>query len=295
MQMNQLQSLVLLCQEKNISKCSEMLHISQQGLSRQIKALEQELGITLFFRTTKGVDLTPECELLLPGFKKTVDIYNQTLHKLADYQEKKQQTIRIAVCPGIKQLLGLNFFRTFQQKNPDINLVLEFHSDVECEEVLYHGIVDAAFLDWPEHMEDYDSYLILKSPLVAVMRKDHILSNKKPLSMRDLSGMNVYIPDESHRMSQRFKQNWSDFYNSLIIDFTTNEYESFYRDLPKIDGGIALTFEFLCQNLDPDLIAIPIAEKSYVELFYCLRQDHESSRALTIFSDFIYQNVDICE
>lgn len=295
MQIHQLQSLVLLCQEKNISKCSETLHISQQGLSRQIKALEQELGVTLFIRTTKGVEMTPECELLLPGFKKTVDAYRHTIRELADYQKNHQTTIHIAVCPGIKQLLGLNFFKKFQQENPGIHLKLEFHSDVECEEVLYNGRVDAAFLDWPVHMDDYDSYLVVKSPLVAVMCKNHSLSNKKTLSMRELSGMNVYIPDESHRMSQRFKQYWPEFYNSLVIDFTTNEYESFYKDLPKIDGGIALTFSFLCQNLDDDLVSIPIEEESFVELYYCLRQEREDNPALNKFSDYIYQNVDVHE
>lgn len=295
MQIHQIQSFVLLCQEKNISKCSQLLHISQQGLSRQIKALEQELGTTLFIRTTKGVEMTPECKLLLPGFKKIVNTYNSTLRDLSDYQKNKQETIHIAVCPGIKQLLGLNFFKDFQIQNPGIHLKLEFHSDVECEDALYNGRVDAAFLDWPEHINDYDSYLVVKSPLMAVMRNDHILSHKKSLSMRDLAGMNVYIPDESHRMSQRFIKYWPDFYKSLIIDFTTNEYESFYRDLPKSGGGIALTFRFLCQKLDSDLVAVPIEEKSFVELFYCIKRDHADSHALNTFSDYIYQNVDVHE
>ena len=289
MQIHQLQSFIMLCEEKNISRCSQKLHISQQGLSRSIKSLEQELGTTLFIRTTKGVELTEECTLLLPGFKKTLDLYNQSLRELRDYQKSHQETIRIAICPGIKHLLGLDFFKQFQ--SPKVRLKIEFHSDVECEEALYNGKVDAAFLDWPEHKEDYEHYLVIKSPLVAVMRKDHILSSKKSLSMKDLKGMNVYIPDDSHRMSQRFMKYWPEFYHSVIIDFTTNEYESFYQDLPKSDGGIALTFAFLCDDLDPELIAIPIEEESFVELYYCVRKDHPQSAALDLFSSYIYDNI----
>lgn len=118
MQMQHLQSFVLLCQEKNISKCSQKLHISQQGLSRQMKAMERELGTTLFIRTTKGVELTEECSLLLPGLKKTLEQYNQSLRELKDYQKNHQETLRISVCPGIKQLLGLEFFKEFQIHNP---------------------------------------------------------------------------------------------------------------------------------------------------------------------------------
>ena len=107
--------------------------------------------------------------------------------------------------------------------------------------------------------------------------------------------MNVYIPDDSHRMTQRFIQYWPDFYKSVIIDFSTNEYESFYRDLPKSNNGIALTFRFLCNGLDPNLTVIPIKEESFIELFYCVRKDHPKSLALERFSDYVYQNVDVYE
>ena len=190
----------------------------------------------------------------MSGLKKTLDQYNQSLHELKDYQKNHQETIRISVCPGIKQLLGLEFFKKFQIHNPGICLKTEFHSDVECEEALYHGKTDAAFLDWPEYSDDYDTYLVVKSPLVAVMRTDHILSHK-----------------------------------------ATNEYESFYRDLPKSNNGIALTFRFLCEGLEPNLTVIPIKEESFIELFYCVRKDHPKSLALERFSDYVYQNVDVYE
>lgn len=257
--------------------------------------MEREFGTTLFIRTTKGVELTQECSLLLPGLKKTLDTYNQSLRELKDYQKNHQETIRIAVCPGIKQLLGLEFFKQFQIHNPGVRLKMEFHSDIACEDALYHGKADAAFLDWPEHHDEYDTYLVVKSPLVAVMRKDHPLSQKKSISMKELSGLNVYIPDDSHRMSQRFTKYWPDFYKSVVIDFTTNEYESFYQDLPKNNDGIALTFRFLCSDLDSDLIVIPIQEESFIELFYCVRKDHSKSLALDLFSDYVYQNVDVYE
>lgn len=291
MQIQQIQSFVMLAQEKNISKCSKKLNISQQGLSRQIKALEQELDAKLFIRNTKGVELTSEGELLLPRFKKAYEYYTQGIRELADYRKSHQETIRIAVCPGIKQLFGLEFFKEFQIKHPGIKLKLEFHSDIECEDALYHGNTDAAFLDWPIHKDAYDSYMVIKSPLVAVMRTDNPLSKRDSISMHELAGMNIYIPDESHRMTQRFIEHWPEFYKSVIIDFSANEYEYFYRDLPKSGDGIALTFRFLCDKLDPELAAVPIIEESFVELYYCTRKDREKNSALEEFSDFIYSNV----
>lgn len=294
MQMQHIHAFVMLCQEKNISRCSRKLHISQQGLSRQIKTMEEEIGSKLFIRNNKGVTLTEEGKILLPELKKVWEHYNKGMHKLADYQKNYQETIRISVCPGIKQALGLGFFKEFQNQNPNICLKLEFRSDMECEEALYQGKADAAFLDWPIHEEEYYTYLVVKSPLVAVMRKDHALSRKKFISMSELAGMNVYIPDESHRMSQRFVEHWPEFYKSVIIDFTANEYESFYRDLPK-SGGVALTFRFLCHNLDSELIAVPVKEESFVALYYCTRKNHSKSIALNQFSNYIRQNIHVYE
>lgn len=295
MQIQHIQAFVMLCQEKNMSRCSQKLHISQQGLSRQIKAMEREIGAKLFIRTNKGVEPTEEGKLIFPHLKKACESYNRGIKELTDYQRSHQETLRVSVCPGIKQLLGLEFFQTFQADNPGIRLKLEFHSDVECEEALYQGKSDAAFLDWPEHADEYDSYLVMRSPLVAVMRKDHKLSKRTLISMHDLAGMNVYIPDNSHRMSQRFAENWPEFYKSVIIAFTTNEYESFYRDLPKSGNGVALTFQFLCNKLDPELTAVPIAEESYVALYYCTRKNHSRNDALERFSSFVYKNISVAE
>lgn len=284
MRLTHIEAFIMLCQEKNITRCSEKLHISQQGLSRQIKAMEQDLGVSLFIRSSHGVTPTPEALVLLPSLIKCEEAYQQGLDDLKKYSHHHRQALSVAVCPGIKQAFGLELFKRFQENHPEIHLKLIFLSDIECEEALYQKKVDAAFLDWPEHEDLYHCYLVVKSPLVAVMRKDHALSHRKSLSMKDLKGLNIYIPDESHRMAQRFKKNWPEYYQSVVIDFTTNEYESFYQDLPLMDGGVALTFSFLCHHLDDELIALPIQEKSYVQLYYCTRKlESESLKKLTHF------------
>ena len=80
---------------------------------------------------------------------------------------------------------------------------------------------------------------------------------------------------------------------SVTLVFTTNEYESFYRDLPKNNDGIALTFRFLCTELGDDLTFVPIEEESYIELFYCIRKDHSKNLALDLFFDYVYKNKDL--
>lgn len=294
MQLQTIRSFLALCNVPNISKCSAFLNISQQGLSRQIRSLEEELGTSLFERKARGVVLTPQGELIRPYFEDMISSYDCGLKRLEEYNKKRARDLTVYVCPGIHTVLGTDFFLKFDKTHPEINLRLNYSSDQECEEALTLGMADAAFLDHPQHPELFDIYDVVHSRLVAVVRPDHRLAGRKEISIQDLKGEKCYFPDSSHYKNRDFKKKYPDIYYSLDRSYISNDYEN-YINLPKDLGGVALSFEVMLRNLGPDLVALPIREESYITLSYCVRKDCAATSAVNAFSDYVYANVDVIE
>lgn len=294
MQLQYLESLLALANSNSISECSRQLNISQQGLSRQIKAMEDELGFTLVNRSHQGISLTSAGKAAIPLFQRVVHDYDESLQQLDTYRKETIEKLRLFVCPGIKQALGLDFFVRFQKDHPSVKLDLQFAEDDVCEQSLLDGDADAAFLDWPHHPEAYHQRLVVRSHLVGVMRSSDPLTKHNPLSMTRLAGVQVYFPDESNYMSQRFRKHWPQYYAMVKHTVSSNDYDSFYR-LPQQFGGVALTFRFLCHHLEKGLVAVPIKEPSYVEIFFCWQKSHQLTTGLQEFAKYVRDNVSLIE
>lgn len=112
----------------SFKKAAEELHLTPSAISHQVKALEENLGITLFKRLTRGVQLTPAGAHYLVVVKDVFQRLDQGTTSLK--QQFSSQSLRISTIPTIASNIIIPRLSLFQQQFPDITLRIEISQEL---------------------------------------------------------------------------------------------------------------------------------------------------------------------
>lgn len=190
MEIRVLRYFVAVVNEGNITAAAEKLHLSQPTLSKQLMALEEELGKTLFMRGKKTINLTEEGQLL---HKRALEIISLVDRTEKDLQFGKQ-SVSGDVFIGVGDISALSFLaRAVKRINdncPDIRFNLVYGDASELTEKLDHGLIDFTFY---VGAFDQKKYSYLRLPLEdrwgIITRKGGALSQLariRPADLRDI-------------------------------------------------------------------------------------------------------------
>jgi len=106
----------------NFSAAADDLCISQSSLSKQIKALENDLSVTLFSRNTRSINLTAAGMEFSVYAKRIVDEYTKMLCALRDYSSQRKHSICITSIPVMSQYGVTDMITSFKKEFPDVNM-----------------------------------------------------------------------------------------------------------------------------------------------------------------------------
>jgi len=168
---------------RNFSRAAEELHIAQPVLSRQIRALESELGAALFIRDSRGATLTPAgAQLTLDAEPLLADA--EMLRRNVARAARGRRIFTIAFMPGLivtgpARVLGLN--------HPDLTVeVLRTGWDSQTA-VLHDGRADVSYVRLPVDQHRLQLQPLFSEPRVAALPADHRLAGKPAASITDLA------------------------------------------------------------------------------------------------------------
>ena len=146
----------VVAEEKNISKASEILYISQPAVSFSIKELEKELNQTLFIRKSKGVELTPFGKVLYNKIKDAINQFSEAEILADNFNKLNDGILRIgASSSNVNQIL-LEYLSNFAKKYPNIQISMTRLTNEKLAEKLRNNELDMIFIDKIDNINDFN-------------------------------------------------------------------------------------------------------------------------------------------
>lgn len=137
----------------SISKAAKELFISQPAVSKGISRLENNLGVSLFIRNSRGVKLTGEGKLLYEQLAKAFMAIREGENTLKKISENGAGELTIGASTMLCKYILLPYLKDFMQKNPNIKISLTCLSSNDSVNALHQGQLDIALVAEVEHME----------------------------------------------------------------------------------------------------------------------------------------------
>ena len=188
MDLRQLEYFVAVAEEANFTRAADRVHITQSGVSAQIRQFERELGADLFDRSGRMVRLTPAGAAALPHARTALAAADAVRHAIDDMNGLVRGRLRLGMITGCTVTPLFDALAAFHRRHPSIEIALaEDNSDVLIENVRA-GTADIALVGAAGGIpEGLESLTIISEGLVAAVPADHRLAEHDTVALRRLS------------------------------------------------------------------------------------------------------------
>lgn len=282
MEIRVLEYFVAVAQEKNITRAAEQLHITQPTLSRQLMALEEELGKPLLVRGKRSVTLTDEGEILLKHAEEILQLVRRTESEIT-------QTNPVAgdVWVGAGETRGIHTLTKtaalLHERYPDIHYHLFSGIAEDVLDRMNSGLLDFALVCGPGDYSDYEQfYLPYSDSWGVLMRRDDPLANLEVIHAKDLQDRPLLFPSQGN--DNKYLQHWVGTPN-VVAQYNLILNASFMVE----DGlGVAVGFDHLIQTgQDTPLITRPLAgfQESAIRIIW--KKEARLSKAAALFLEHL--------
>jgi LysR family hydrogen peroxide-inducible transcriptional activator len=198
MTITQLKYVLAVAKYQNFTAASEKCFVTQPTLSMQIQKLEDELGVIIFNRKKKPIQLTAIGEKLVEQAKIIVD-ESQRITDIVDQQKGYVGgDFRLGIIPTIMPTLLPLFLKTYIKRYPKVNLIIEELTTEEIIKKLNEGYIDAAIAATPLENTSIEERILYYEPFIGYISDKHRLFNNKKLKVSDLDIDDILLLDDGH-------------------------------------------------------------------------------------------------
>lgn len=279
-------------QQKSFSKAARDLHISQSAISRMIKSLEEEMGVVLFVRNAKTVELTPAGSIFLNYAKRCVFIFE---HLKSDFENEfnlQQDTIHIGLPPITDAHVFAKLLGQFKKTYPQIDIELYEHGSKKVEFSVEEGIINVGIIcTIPK--KDFESFFLSDDNVCVIVPKDSPLAELKEVPLKALADYPLVLYRDDFNMHDDILANCQKIGFTPKIVFETSQRELMIQTV--CSGlGVALLPSRLCpaDSQHSQVVVRPLTEPKMVHHLYVIwRRGGYLSRAARLWIEFTKEHL----
>ncbi|WP_026776001.1 LysR family transcriptional regulator [Polaribacter sp. Hel_I_88] len=200
-ELRHLKYFLAVAEELHFRKAAEKLFISQPGLSRQIKQMEDELGVTLFERHNRRVVLTKVGEYLKEEFTNQLNTLSHTLENAKLFETGKKGALKIGYVGSAMQDVIPNLLLKFEKNNSDILFNLkEIDNQKQIKDLLSFDL-DIGFVRLERVPRNLEIKSILKENFCLVLPKNHKTNQENYKNLGEFKNESFILFDAKYSAS----------------------------------------------------------------------------------------------
>ena len=245
----------------SFSEASKCLFISQSAVSQSVKVLEKKLGQTLFIRSTKKVQLTPEGEILFKHIEPAMNLIQKGENQLLEANSLNGGQLRIAASDTICRYYLVPYLNQFHKAYPNVHIKVFNFTSIECAHVLENGQVDFILSNYPNSglLASHSVRAIHEFHDVFVASAEAFPLTDQILTLEELKEYPIMMLDRKSTTSEFLHSMFQRSHLDLVPEIELSSTDLLI-DLARIGLGIAFVPDFCIPADESQLYILKLAQ-----------------------------------
>ncbi|HEY9713068.1 MAG TPA: LysR substrate-binding domain-containing protein [Chroococcales cyanobacterium] len=250
---------IAVAEELHFGRAAERLHIAQPGLSQQIQAMEEELGVRLLERTRRRVELTTAGQTFLLEGRRALAEVERAINLTRRAGQGEVGSLRIGAADSAVLDILPNLLREYRKRHPHVDLLIRELPSPDQITALEAGELDIGFVRAPNKAQKMTALVIREEEVGVYLPEGHPLCTKRFVKLESLAGEPLVLHPAS-------RPSWADFMISIcrshgfepVVGHVANETTA---ALSLVAAGMGITFvpATLVELARPGIVYKPIA------------------------------------
>lgn len=252
----QLEYFVRVVEEKSFTKAAERLFISQPALSKSIRALEQELGVTLFRRDPRELSLTGEGEIVYRYAMDILSYWKARTEELTAALEQGKGTLRFGLPPSVGSVFFSRVLHEYGVKFPQVNIQIFEGTSKKIETMVTEDQIDLGVVIEPYENPHMRLKTVYRSDVVLAVSQKHRLARRATVDFAELKEEPMLLVSKEYMFHDQVLARCAQAGFVPNVTFTTSQWD--------------LLLEMTAENHGVTLIGRPLVEKLYRDRICCV-------------------------